>query len=223
MAYSECSQNYHRMKTSDLKAFIPRVKKAFYSNNPPFNVQPFPESQMEALEAAYIKTQAAFANGGFSQKGAFLTAKQAVIKGLDDIAEAVNQAAQGNEEIIILGGFKPRKVTRSKATTAPDSTEIITLKRGEDREILTSCLAVHGALFYICILSEGVPLDGKIRTEGSRLIIPNNVVNIQIDYGKGRKKKFSRLKSKETYYIYFIAGNAAGLSSLSEERNIFCV
>lgn len=86
----------------------------YYANNPPFATHVIPVAQFEQLIQSYIECYAAFANGGRLQKGDYEIAKHNLLAALDEIAADVNRVAQGNENVIIEGGFKPRKTTRSK-------------------------------------------------------------------------------------------------------------
>lgn len=223
MALSECSINYHRMKIHELEDFGEGVRLGYFVHNPPFATHVFPVSQLKTLLDNYRTTYGAFNRGGREQKPLFSIAKEELIKGLDKIKDDVNAVAKGDPEIINAGGFKAVKTYRSKVHV-PDVPEIESLERGMEREILPVCKKASGAVYYSCILSEGAPLDSRVKIVGNKLIIPKDLTtDIQIDESKKRKKSFRSLKHLVTYYAYFFVRNSAGLSSLSEEKHILCV
>lgn len=223
MATSECSIDYHRMKVHQLPIFADKVRTTYFVNNPPFTTHVFPVGDLENLIKGYHETYAAYSNGGRLQKGDFVIAKGELIKALDIIKHDVNQVAQGNPDIIIDGGFKPVKTFRSKPQM-PDAPVIESLERGVSHEILPVCKIVPGAVYYTSILSEGAPLDPRVKVKANKLIIPKDLTtDIQIDEGKSRKKSFPNLKHLVTYYVYFFVRNSAGLSPLSEPRSIICM
>jgi hypothetical protein len=222
MAYYECSLNYHRMKIDEFQFFSAAVKAGYYKPASPFTSPVMPEAQFEGLQQNFSSAHADFTNGGREQKGRFMIAKVELMEALDAIKDDVNEVAAGEDTIIVLGGFKPRKVFRSKKTI-PQAPEIDYLKHGTTCEILAVCEKVAEAESYTCILCEGISAYGKIKVEGDVIVIPKDFANVFISESKSRKKSFINLRQKETYYVYFIARNSAGISALSEERTIICV
>jgi hypothetical protein len=155
-------------------------------------------------------------------KAEFKMAKQALLDGMDEIREDVDEVAAGSENIILEGGFKPRKAVRSKKNK-PHAPVFEYIRHGATREILTACKKVTDAASYTCILCEGVSAKGLIRVEGDLVIIPKDLANVYISESQNRRKKFPNLVQLQTYYAYYFARNSAGISALSEERSIICV
>ena len=132
-------------------------------------------------------------------------------------------------------GLKPRDTTHTPATKPTQPVAIA--KRGEPGELIGSCAAVSGAKRYNCIVTEGAPLpDGfNINDQGRIVWSGNNNPNpdpnapvepkftgLIVDLTEQRVKKFSGLKPGSTYYIYFFASNAAGVSILSAPVSMVC-
>jgi hypothetical protein len=222
MAYYECSVSYHRMKIDDFFAFIDGVKAGYYRAGSPFTAPVMPKAQYEALCNAFIHSHSEYVNGGLNQKGKFMMDRTALMEALDDIKDDVNKVAAGMDTVILEGGFKPRKVMRSKKTK-PATPQVEYMKGGTSREILTACKKIPDAESYTCILFEGVSAQGKLRVQGDVIIIPKDLAVMYISESKSRKKSFANLKQFETYYAYFLARNTAGISPLSEERSFMCV
>lgn len=220
MAYSTCHSNYHRMKILELEVFATRVKTGYYGNNPPFITPPFPENQLQTLIENYSTTYGQYKNGGKLLKPVFNMARQSLISALDEIAENVNEVAQGDEEVVMKSGFKPTKSFRS-GSAAPPQPQIESLERGATGELLVACRGLGSGVSYGCLLSEGAPLNGLPLKEG-QLVIPQGTVTVYIDENKKRKKKFRGLKPTVTYYVYFFARNSAGVSLLSVPQSIMC-
>jgi hypothetical protein len=198
------------------------IADTYYKNNPPFIAPVMPKAGFEKLLEDYRRTHADYANGGKAQKGDWLIAKSALINGLDLIADDVDEVAQGNEAAILEGGFKPIKGFRS-GKNIPPVPQVEMLDWGGEGEILTQCNMLGAEIYYGCIISETAPLPEGISLLAGKLFIPAGLnFPIQIDENKSRKKTFRNLKPGTRYYVYFFARNSAGVSQLSEPRNIMC-
>jgi hypothetical protein len=221
-AYYECSMNYHRMKILEFEEFSGGVEKGYYRPGGSFTAPVIPKAQFQALRSAFWQSHTAYKNQGKLYKAEHLIAKKNLIEALDEIKNDVDEVASGVDTIVMEGGFKPRKAIRAKKNK-PGTPIFEYVKHGATCEILALCKKVEGAESYTCIISEGVSAKGAIRVEGTVIIIPKEFTNVYISESQGRKKSFINLKQRETYYVYFFARNAAGISSLSEERSIICV
>lgn len=221
MKYFECSLNYHRTKIEAFDVFASGVRDSYFKHNPPFTSPVITEAQFNVLLKNNNDSYMAYKNGGRLMKAEWHIAKAKLMEALDDISEDVNSVANGAEETIVLGGFKPRKVSRARKGK-PDTPEIEFIEHGAEREIIVKCKKMDHATSYTCILCEGLPADGQIRIQGNMLIIPKDFAVVYIDESIHRKKSFQQLKQKEVYYAYFFARNAAGISPLSHPRSILC-
>jgi hypothetical protein len=222
MTLSRCNRNYHRMKILDRGVFASGVLEAYYKNNPPFTAPVIPEADFKNLLKNYHSTYSDYANGGKLNKGEWLQTQKALIKGLDDIADDVDEVAKGDENVVEKGGFKSIKTFRSdKAEPATPVVEWI--DRGVDGQILTRCNMLGLEVYYGCLLTEGEPLpQGMQMTNGCMKILQGLTFAIYLEENKSRKKSFTHLKSGTRYYAYFFARNSAGVSPLSEPRSIIC-
>ena len=223
MTINRCNRIFRRMKIHERGTLASLVLATYYKNNPPFTAPVISKAAFEKLAKDYHDTYTAYFNGGLNQKGAWLTAKDALIVALDKIADDVDDVAQGNESIIEEGGFTSIKIHRSRKNIPPVP-EIDEVIRGEHETILASCKPIEPNIYYGCILSEGGPLSEEVVIIGNKIYIPkNNPTDIIIDESKGRKKVFTNLVSMTTYYVYFFARNSAGVSLLTDGVKIVCV
>lgn len=222
MTLSRCNRNYHRMKIHVRGTFASAVLESYYKNNPPFTAPVIPKADFEKLQADYHSTYADYANGGNSQKGAWLMAKTALLQGLDQIADNVDEVANGNELTVAEGGFQPIKTFRS-GKNEPPTPEIEKLWHGAEGEILARCKLIEPNIYYGCIISEGAPLPDSVQMMHGRIMFPSGLASaVYIDETKSRKKTFRNLKPGTRYYVYFFARNSAGVSLLSDTRSIIC-
>ncbi len=223
MPLSRCNRNYHRMKIHQRGTLASGMLETYYKNNPPFTAPVMPKADFKKLVNDYNSRYADFANGGRAQKADWLIARDTLIHGLDLIADNVDEVAGGNEDIILEGGFQPRKTFRSGKNTPPVP-EIESLEHGATGQLFATCKLLEPNTFYGCIISEGAPLDERVVMRAGKLVIPKGLTTaIQIDETKKRKKSFVNLTPMVTYYFYFFARNSAGVSSLSEPRAIICL
>lgn len=174
---------------------------------------------LQTLIDDYEVKRSAYKRGGLDQKPAFEQAKTALMNALDDNAGYVNSIADGNEATIVAGGYVPTS-TETKPAQVPSKPEV-RIKRGEAAgQILAECKPIKGAQYFGCIVSEGSPLEGNVLTEEVILLPAGSKSNVGMNVAKDRKKVFSGLQPGTTYYFYFYAGNAAGVSALSDAVSI---
>ena len=129
-------------------------------------------------------------------------------------------------------GLKPRDTGHTPATKPAQP--VGSVKRKGVGALTASCALIDGAKHYGCIMTENGPLpDGLTLTPDGKLVAQwnkNNNMNmaqpqitgIQIDLTDQRVKNFAGLTHDATYYFYFYAVNAAGVSILSEVVSIVC-
>ena len=128
-------------------------------------------------------------------------------------------------------GLKPRETGHTPATIPAQP--VVTVKRGTLGELIPSCVAVPGAKHYGCIMTENGTLpEGLILTPDGKLVAQwdnknmnmaqPQITGLQIDLTEQRIKHFTGLKHDATYYFYFYAVNAAGVSILSEVVSMVC-
>lgn len=239
MATSHCSRNYHGFGILKLETFADGVKTGIYNNDPPFTAPPLTEVQLNTLIENYHHKYDEYKNGGKLKKPFFVLAKAALIKGLDDIAEFVDNLTGVTDEIIAMGGYTPTKTIDSEGQ-APAQTAGAIIKRGGEGEMFAEVPKVDGAVYYGCIVTAG-PLPAYITLNASGQLIaikpsdvnpdpnpnpapeplPGTVIAV-VDITKSRKKRFLGLHTGTVYYFYFYAANANGVSILSEVRSLIC-
>lgn len=219
MSKVHVSLSYHRTDLDELDAFAEGVSQGIFGNPSIFTAPPIPESVIQAAIDAYVDKRAAYKNGGSAQKGAFQTAKTTLMGQLDTLADFVDGVANGDGNIITTAGFVPTKAVDSAAhkPAAP----VVKVKRGESTGVLLAeCAPVAGAEYYGCVVSEGQPL-AEAAINGSGYLIFTGVNHV---FGfiltKERKKEILGNVPGRTYYIYYYAVNAAGVSQLSEPVSI---
>jgi hypothetical protein len=223
-----CSvEHYHQMKFDDLGDFGLTVKSGFFSNNPPFIVQPITETVFGDSITDYTTKHAAYKSGGLLQKGPFLIAKDTLITNLDKIAVEVDKVALGNPDIITLSGNVPTDGSKSHAVKPGQA--VVTIERGMPLEIVTKCALVHGAKHYGCILVQGGPLPNNVELlDSGKLVVNFNGVvpfpsnGIVVDLNDQREKHFPNLAHDVTYYAYYFCVNSAGVGPLSDPVSIVC-
>ncbi len=222
MALSKCSRNFHRMKIYERATLAAGVNDLYYKAGSPFTAPVISQTDFETLMADYNHRYADFFNGGRAQKGAWLIAQTALVEALDLIADDVDEVAQGNPDVIIEGGFKPVKTHRSQAQVLLPP-KIQSLDRGATGVIKASCYSLGTKVSYGCIISEGAPLPDNVYMQSGIIKFSAGMpVNVLINETNSRKKTFFGLTPGVTYYVYFFARNAAGVSALSEPQSILC-
>ncbi len=222
MAKSTCSLEYHTESFDTLAETATGVKNGWFNNTGIFTATtPVTQTVFEGHIATYVLKYNAYKRGGDDQKGPFLLAKGDVLGDMDLFNGAVDTRANGNEDIIILGGFIPTKVTRS-ASSVP-GVPVVTIGRGEaSRMLVAECKVVPGAEFYGTLLTTKELTDTAI-VEGQLVIAPTEAAYIiRIDINKQRKKQFNALTKGTEYFAYFFAGNTAGVSQLSNVQGTIC-
>jgi hypothetical protein len=204
------------------------VKNCLYQHGDIFTAPPVDADELEALSTDYDDTYVRYKRGGSNAKGSFLKANDALFSAIDQLANYVNAVANGKLHIILLSGFVPTDTTSTRLKR-PKTPENIKLKRLSSGQIQAICDHQDIAESYGCIITAGAPLPPTVHiTMGNKLSLPLadlaalNIVHIEFDLGRGRKKLFSGLTPAVTYYFTFYAVNASGASSLSTVVSIMC-
>ncbi|MES2620542.1 MAG: hypothetical protein V4615_06790 [Bacteroidota bacterium] len=231
MPIVKCSRNYYkRLKVDQLDNFAGEVEEGVYVNNPLlFPLPPLNQAAFHLLITTYDTTRAAYTGGGSLQKGAFDNAKAALLAGLDELADYVDEVANGLAATITDAGFAATKGTRSSAVKPAQPMNIF-LKRGIALQLIAECPKITGVNSCLCIITQGAPLPVEIGiTADGKLVLPNFGIGpgpviavIGFDFSEQRVKVFSNLTHDATYYVYFVYVNAAGVSPLSEPVSIVC-
>lgn len=208
-----CSVNYHRLGGPELEVFSHGVGEGIYSNNPPFSAPPIAEADFKNLADVYSDKYDKYKNGGKNQKGAYLTARTNLMVALDDTAEYVDGQTGLNADMIILAGYTPTKTGESKAVV-PAAPVADKVSRGAKGVIEALCKAVVGADYYGAFILDK-PWDGTLIFFDGQIMLNGYNGTLRHVVTKGRKKIISNLQSKSEYWVYFYAGNVAGVSQLS--------
>jgi hypothetical protein len=204
-----------------------KVKANLYRNSDTFTAPPMDEDAFGALITDYSEKYARYKDGGSTAKGLFMLANTALFSAMDRLANYVNTVANGQLTIILLSGFVPTDSTASRLMR-PKVPKNVELKRRSEGQIEALCDHQEIADNYGCIMTEGAPLPISAHMRGNKLslrpaeLAALNIVLIEIDLGKGRKKLFSGLTPGVIYYFIFYAVNASGASSLSPAVSMVC-
>jgi hypothetical protein len=226
----KCKKSYHEYKVGDIPIFFGGVRAGIYGNPTTFMTPPFTEAIFIANTENYTLKRDAYKNGGIAQKGDYLTAENELMTMLDTTADYVDTVANGNAAIILDGGYVPTKGS-SSAVVAPLKPEGVTLVRTNNNlELASDCTIVAGAEAYGAVLTAE-PLDagviispwGQITVRDDEGTSPapalssaTSPIKYVLDLNKNRRKIFTGLQIGTTYYVYYWAVNAAGVSPLSE-------
>ncbi len=227
-----CRINYHNYGIAVVPVFAGGVKTGVYTNTSEFSAPPITESQLNTLIGNYNTTYEEYKNGGKLKKPFFTEAKKALMNGLDSIADYINGLSGLTPEIIEMGGYTPTK-TIDSVVNPPAIPQGAMLSRGAIGQLFAEVPKVVGAETYGCIVFAGLPIMDSLTFANGQFIASedkdpaakadkgSNVI-VVIDVTKGRKKQFINLQPGTEYFFYFYAGNASGVSLLSEVRSIIC-
>jgi len=232
---AKCSRSYHQLAADKLDLFAEEIRQGMATNPTVFLTPPFTDAEYEAFIENYTTARATYKTGGSAQKPAFTAAKTALMGGMDTTADYVDELADGDVEIIQKSRFKPTKTSGSNKP-APVKPGGVKLERGETGELYAECAKVEGAESYGCILIANNPLPynagfnavGQFVVQGDSTPVPPvppspvNPISVIFDMNKSRKKKFMGLAKGTTYYCYFYAVNATGVSPLSDGISLMC-
>lgn len=224
-----CSLGYHRQKHSNLESFAVAVRDGVFNNATVFSAPPITQSAFQTLLDEFINKYGAYQFGGRSNKGPYQAAYTALIVGMDSLSGYVNTVAAGDANIILMSGFIPTKGV-SSAVNPPAAPGMPVVKRGISGVLLAEVEVVAGAEFYACIVTAGNPKPESININAAgqlEILSDNSTPSGEVsaaffDYNKSRKKSLINLQVGVTYYFYFLAINANGVSQLSPAASLMC-
>ena len=173
-----------------------------------------------------------------AQKPAWNAANQALMDALVQTAQYVDTLVNGDENVVILAGYRPSKAYPSNVAK-PTKVQGVTLKRDAEvsGKLIADCTAQAGVNAYVCILTQGSPMPPNIViSEQGQMVIEedlnpapppanaaaNNIRTI-IDFNQNRRKEFTGLLPLTTYYAVFFGINAGGVGSLSDPSSVVCL
>lgn len=228
MVKIKCKLKYRQLRTTKITVFAKGVSNGIFNNNPPFITPPGTQAVLDALIQTYETKYGNFLlhKVPFSEVD---EARDLLIAGLEPYRAYVDTEANGNPTIIALAAFEPTKGSKSKLV-APVQPTGGKLERGIQDELLAECDPIANADSYGAILStQPLPAWFTINGFGQVIVEQGNTpgpvppsapsagsIGAILDLTKPRKKKFSNLQVGVTYYVYFWAINAGGVSPLSE-------
>lgn len=238
MVVIKCLLTFKKLKVADRPIFASGVKDGVYGNPTVFTTPPILQPAFELLISEYVAKRSLYENGGTAQKPAWDMANTNLINALVDTAEYVDTLVNGNENIVILAGYKPSKSIYSDVAK-PTKLFGVTLKRNEEQsgKLVADCGVQAGVKAYVCILTEGAPLPaGIVISETGQLIVEETGTpvpltgagagtNIKavIDFNQTRRKEFAALTPLTTYYAVFFGINAGGVGPLSDAVSVVCL
>ena len=230
MVKIRCKLNYHELRTTKIKVFAIGVRDGVFGNNPPFITPPTTIAALQLLIDDYSAKYDAFLlhTASLSEVD---DARDLLMEGLDLIRPYVDTVANGNATIVSLAGFVPTKGSTTNVII-PVQPFGVTLVRGIQGELIAECAVITDADSYGAVLaSQPLPPWFTINGFGQVVIeqgsTPTPVPPLPpsapsagsiggiLDLTKTRKKTFKDLEVGVTYYVYFWAVNAAGVSPLS--------
>lgn len=237
MTKVRCLLNFKRKPINDRPVFASGVRDGIFSNAAVFAAPPIAEPVFSDLISTFIDKRGLYVNGGSAQEPAWNAANRALLNGLEEMADYVNEVADGDADIITLSGFEPTRAGRSESPE-PTKPTGVSLKRDDDvpGRLIAECNYQQEASHFICILTEGAPLPDyvTVNTHG-QLVFPREepanegvggnakiFINM-IDINQSRRKVFDNLTSLQTYYVVYIATNATGVSPMSNTVSAVCV
>jgi hypothetical protein len=223
-----CSLNFHTFGPIPFENFGHRVSSGIYGNAGTFTAPPYTQVVFDGLVTDVHDTYEAYFNGGLEQKGEYMTAYGLLLTALNDTATYVDGLPGLTEAMITLAGYTPTKtgVTSAVICAAP----VIDKIDRETKGVLKPwCKPVAGADYIGCIVMDqpiGTSVSfvfGQIAIDGGSPVPPGpGFPTVRLIVTKGRKKVVPGLTSGKEYWVYFYAGNAAGVSDLSAGVSIIC-
>ena len=231
-----CKRSYHNLIYDNINDFAVGVADGIYGNAGTFITPTLGELFFRGLITDFVNKKGSYESGNVPRT-VFITAKDNLMEGLDTNADYVDSVAQGNTNTVTLGGYEATKGNSSAVNPPVQPTGII-ITRGISGELLAECAKMDKVVYYGAILIADHLLPDNIIINAAGQIVVNETTPspaaaaipsptpgpsgsfIILDFNKIRKKKFTNLTKGRTYYIYFYAGNAGGISPLSEGEGL---
>lgn len=223
-----CRVNYHNYKLDTIDVFAVGVRDGIYNNPTLFPAPPMGLPLFDGLITDYVNKRGAYKSRTIP-RAVFLVAKDSLMSGLDTMSVYVNTVANNDPLIIGQSGYIPTKGNNTPINPPVQPTGV-TLKRALAGELEADCTVINNAESYGAALVANSPLPPEIMINPLGQIVVNDsnqlpptpptpdVENIKfiLDLNKTRKKTFTGLQVGITYYVYYWAMNAGGVSPLSE-------
>jgi hypothetical protein len=225
--------SYRTKKKGLLEAFIVGVKKGIYENPGTFVTPPMAEADLMAIIATWVLKYNAYTARTLS-KASMEETWVVVITTLNTFSVYVDSVAMGNAITIALGGFEPTKGSSSDVNPPAQPTGVTITRTAIPTKLVTvtECAQIPGAETYGALLIAHKPLpEGFMINASGQIIVMDDEegsgpaamaavpgipeIKFVIDLTKTRKKKFIGLEIGVTYYLYYWAINAGGVSPLS--------
>jgi hypothetical protein len=242
MSVIRCLLTFKKLRQADLPIFAVGVKDGVYGNATVFPAPPIMATDFEILIANYTNKLGLLKTGGSAQRPGFEAAKTALTDGLVNTASYVDTLVNGDENIVILAGYKPSK-PYSSDVAKPTKLNGATLKRDdqESGKLIAECATQNGVNAYVCIITEGAPAPSNINiTSAGQLILQGdsnplpptsstdgsdatNPIMAAFDFNQNRRKEFTELTPLKTYYAVFFAINAGGVGPFSDPASVVCL
>lgn len=226
-----CRRSYHYLIYDAINDFAVGVADGVYGNPATFMSPTINELDFRALITEFVNKKGSYESGNVPRT-VFITAKDNLMAALDTTADYVDGVAQGNTNTVTLGGYEATKGNNSKVNPPVQPTGII-IKRGINGQLLAECAKMDKVVFYGALLVADNPLPDNIGINAAGQVVvtgsgsapappspspgptPGSSYYV-LDFNKARKKIFTDLTKGRMYFIYFYAGNAGGISPLSE-------
>ncbi len=227
MAQIRAKENYKRIKLKALEDFALLLLAGIYNNILIFVAPPIMQAAFAALVSDYASKLALYKARSLS-KAEFDLSKTAILNALDTLRVYVDSVAMGDPTIISLAGYEPTKGSASSSNPPVQPTGI-TFAKGITGEFVTECEIIPGAVGYNAALvaNNPIPPNAVMNGLGQMVVTDANSgpampgpspsgIDCIIDFNKSRTKKFTGLQIGTTYYLYYWAMNAAGVSPMSD-------
>jgi len=243
MTVIKCLLSFKKLPIAERPIFATGIKDGIYGNPTIFMAPPITAAIFEGLINNFTAKRGLYENGGSAQQPAWNAANTALIDALVETATYVNTLVNGDENVVILAGYKPSK-SHSSEVAKPLKIQGVTLKRDADEvsgTLIADCTAQVGVKTYVCILTEGAPLPSNVKintagqlvvessspipTPGSPSPIPQPIQMERtiIDFNQNRRKEFTALTPLMTYYATFFGINGGGVGSMSDAQSVVCL
>jgi hypothetical protein len=214
--------HYHQMSVDLIGRTALGVRDGVYINYPLiFTTPPMTQTVFEGIVEDYEAKRSTYKNGGMAQKEPFTTAYGVLITSLDSMADMVDKIPSLTIGIVNDAGFVATKETDTEHPVPDGGRAIANLRNVSPGVIESECPVVEFAEFYHTIITRQEFTDTRI-VDSKRLVFGKLDTFDWIDMTKGRKKTFEGLNSGTPYYVYYVIGNARGVSVLTEARRIIC-
>jgi hypothetical protein len=224
MAKNKCLRKYYTRATEDeLDSIAAAVKEGLDKHASIFPAPAVSVAAMEIIINNYTITLNAYRRGGLDQKPAFASAKTALLDALESNATYVDSIANGNEDLIVKGGYISTRLTKTRLAAPAKPTGVKATRSEASGSITLQCTAQQAADVYGAIIAEGAPLTHAVFSNGRVTVPANTAHQIVVDTNRQRKKEFTGLKPGITYHCYMFCSNRNGCSALSDGISIMVV